>query len=129
MGIKHDPTTGLPSNDNSSYEELLQMWREEKQKRQNLELETIKQVEAAKKEADKLMINKVSMYEDKLKRKEEDINRVVEENNNYETISKSHKEINGKLQTRVKELEEDNKKLSKQIEDKDKHIKQLVDVM
>jgi len=105
------------------------MWREEKQKRQNLELETIKQVEAAKKEADKLMINKVSMYEDKLKRKEEDINRVVEENNNYETISQSHKEINGKLQTRVKELEEDNKKLSKQIEDKDKHIKQLVDVM
>ena len=77
----------------------------------------------------KLMINKVSMYEDKLKRKEEDVNRLVEENNNYETISKSHKEINGKLQTRVNELEEDNKKLSKQIEDKDKHIKQLVDVM
>ena len=129
MGIKYDPATGLPSNDNSSYEELLQMWREEKKKRQDLELETIKQVEAAKKEADKLMINKVSMYEDKLKRKEEDINRVVEENNNYETISQSHKEINGKLQTRVKELEEDNKKLSKQIEDKDKHIKQLADVM
>ena len=75
------------------------------------------------------MINKVSMYEDKLKRKEEDVNRLVEENNNYETISKSHKEINGKLQTRVSELEEDNKKLSKQIEDKDKHIKQLIDVM
>ena len=96
MGIKHDPTTGLPSNDNSSYEELLQMWREEKQKR---------------------------------KTAEDTVNRLVEENNNYETISKSHKEINGKLQTRVGELEEDNKKLSKQIEDKDKHIKQLVDVM
>tara|TARA_B100001250_G_scaffold406585_1_gene425893 strand:+ start:5281 stop:5571 length:291 start_codon:yes stop_codon:yes gene_type:complete len=96
MGIKHDPTTGLPSNDNSSYEELLQMWREEKQKR---------------------------------KTAEDTANRLVEENNNYETISKSHKEINGKLQTRVNELEEDNKKLSKQIEDKDKHIKQLVDVM
>lgn len=96
MGIKHDPTTGLPSNDNSSYEELLQMWREEKQKR---------------------------------KTAEDTVNRLVEENNNYETISKSHKEINGKLQTRVNELEEDNKKLSKQIEDKDKHIKQLVDVM
>jgi|TARA_R100000808_G_C2023521_1_gene70618 predicted RNase H-like nuclease (RuvC/YqgF family) len=96
MGIKHDPTTGLPSNDNSSYEELLQMWREEKQKR---------------------------------KTAEDTANRLVEENNNYETISKSHKEINGKLQTRVSELEEDNKKLSKQIEDKDKHIKQLVDVM
>tara|TARA_R100000234_G_scaffold98765_1_gene67337 strand:+ start:274 stop:564 length:291 start_codon:yes stop_codon:yes gene_type:complete len=96
MGIKHDPTTGLPSNDNSSYEELLQMWREEKQKR---------------------------------KTAEDTVNRLVEENNNYETISKSHKELNGKLQTRVNELEEDNKKLSKQIEDKDKHIKQLVDVM
>ena len=96
MGIKHDPTTGLPSNDNSSYEELLQMWREEKQKR---------------------------------KTAEDTANRLVEENNNYETISKSHKEINGKLQTRVNELEEDNKKLSKQIEVKDKHIKQLVDVM
>ena len=96
MGIKHDPTTGLPSNDNSSYEELLQMWREEKQKRETAE---------------------------------DTVNRLVEENNNYETISKSHKEINGKLQTRVSELEEDNKKLSKQIEDKDKHIKQLVDVM
>ena len=96
MGIKYDPTTGLPSNDNSSYEELLQMWREEKQKR---------------------------------KTAEDTANRLVEENNNYETISKSHKEINGKLQTRVSELEEDNKKLSKQIEDKDKHIKQLVDVM
>ena len=96
MGIKHDPTTGLPSNENSSYEELLQMWREEKQKR---------------------------------KTAEDTVNRLVEENNNYETISKSHKELNGKLQTRVNELEEDNKKLSKQIEDKDKHIKQLVDVM
>ena len=96
MGIKYDPATGLPSNDNSSYEELLQMWREEKQKR---------------------------------KTAEDTVNRLVEENNNYETISKSHKEINGKLQTRVSELEEDNKKLSKQIEDKDKHIKQLVDVM
>ena len=96
MGIKYDPTTGLPSNDNSSYEELLQMWREEKQKR---------------------------------KTAEDTVNRLVEENNNYETISKSHKELNGKLQTRVNELEEDNKKLSKQIEDKDKHIKQLVDVM
>ena len=96
MGIKHDPTTGLPSNDNSSYEELLQMWREEKQKR---------------------------------KTAEDTVNRLVEENNNYETISKSHKELNGKLQTRVNELEEDNKKLSKQIEDKDKHIKQFLDVM
>jgi len=92
MGIKHDPTTGLPSNDNSSYEELLQMWREEKQKR---------------------------------KTAEDTANRLVEENNNYETISKSHKEINGKLQTRVSELEEDNKKLSKQIEDAEDVISEI----
>ena len=116
MGIKNDPTTGLPSNDNSSYEELLQMWREEKKKRQEAENEVT-------------LIKGIGQNSPEVKRLKEDVNRLVEENNNYETISKSHKEINGKLQTRVNELEEDNKKLSKQIEDKDKHIKQLVDVM
>jgi len=34
-----------------------------------------------------------------------------------EEINKSHQEINGKLRTRLTEVEEDNKKLSKQIED------------
>ena len=32
-------------------------------------------------------------------------------------INKSHQELNGKLQTRLTEVEEDNKKLAKQIQD------------
>jgi len=82
MGIKYDKTTGLPSNDNKDYNTLLDMWRDEKEKRQKVE-----------------------------------------------GVNNDHQKLNGKLQVRVSELEEDNKKLSKQIEDKDKHIKQLIDVM
>ena len=82
MGIKYDKTTGLPSNDNTDYNTLLDMWRDEKEKRQKAE-----------------------------------------------GVNNDHQKLNGKLQVRVSELEEDNKKLSKQIEDKDKHIKQLIDVM
>ena len=37
MGIKYDPTTGLPSNDNTDYNTLLEMWRTEKNKRQECE--------------------------------------------------------------------------------------------
>ena len=37
MGIKYDPTTGLPSNDNTDYNTLLEMWRDEKKKRQEAE--------------------------------------------------------------------------------------------
>ena len=37
MGIKYDPTTGLPSNDDTNYNKLLEMWRDEKKKRQEAE--------------------------------------------------------------------------------------------
>jgi hypothetical protein len=37
MGVKYDPTTGLPSNDNTDYNKLLEMWRDEKKKRQEAE--------------------------------------------------------------------------------------------
>ena len=37
MGIKYDPTTGLPSNENTDYNKLLEMWRDEKKKRQEAE--------------------------------------------------------------------------------------------
>ena len=83
------------------------------------ENETYK-IEEAKKEADNLMMNKVGMYEKKLTRLKGDIDRLVEENSNYETISKSHKELNGELQKEVNELKEDNKKLAKQVEEKDR---------
>tara|TARA_R110000824_G_scaffold9968_1_gene44301 strand:- start:349 stop:759 length:411 start_codon:yes stop_codon:yes gene_type:complete len=38
-------------------------------------------------------------------------------------INKSHQELNGKLQTRLTEVEEDNKKLAKQIQDLTHQIK------
>ena len=64
------------------------------------ENETYK-IEEVKKEADNLMMNKVAMYEEKLTRLKGDIDRLVEENSNYEIISKSHKELNGQLQKEV----------------------------
>jgi uncharacterized protein YoxC len=106
------------------YEKLLSMWRDEKQRRQFAETEIINQVEKTKKEADELMIKKITMYEDKLNRKDEDITRLVEEKNNFEIISKSHKELNGELRKELDEVKEDNRKLSKQIEAVDK-VKEL----
>ena len=37
MGIIYDPTTGLPSNEDTNYQTLLEMWRDEKKKRQEVE--------------------------------------------------------------------------------------------
>ena len=37
MGVKYDPITGVPSNDNTDYNKLLEMWRDEKKKRQEAE--------------------------------------------------------------------------------------------
>ena len=37
MGVKYDPTTGLPSNEDTNYNKLLEMWRDEKKKRQEAE--------------------------------------------------------------------------------------------
>ena len=44
MGIKYDETTGLPSNDNTDYNTLLVMWRDEKKKREKAE-DRIKELE------------------------------------------------------------------------------------
>jgi len=40
-------------------------------------------------------------------------------------INEEHQRYNGKLQTRLTEVEEDNKKLSKQIEDKENVVNNL----
>ena len=40
-------------------------------------------------------------------------------------INKLHQELNGKLQTRTTELEEDNKRLSQQIEDKNNFLDKM----
>ena len=37
MGVKYDPTTGMPSNEDTNYNKLLEMWRDEKKKRQEAE--------------------------------------------------------------------------------------------
>ena len=37
MGVKYDPITGLPSNEDTNYNKLLEMWRDEKKKRQEAE--------------------------------------------------------------------------------------------
>ena len=44
MGDKYDETTGLPSNENVDYNKLLEMWRNEKKKRQEAE-DRIKELE------------------------------------------------------------------------------------
>jgi len=77
------------------YEKLLSMWRDEKQRRQFAETEIINQVEKTKKEADELMMKKITMYEDKISMLNETNKRLLEERDNFEVISKSHKELNG----------------------------------
>ena len=74
--------------------------------------EGLDQTEAAKKEADSLMIKKITKYEAEINKLNEANKRLVEENSNFQIISKSHKELNGDLQTkltaaefRIKELE------------------------
>ena len=72
--------------------------------------ETIKAVEEAKKEADKLMMNKISEYETRMAE-------LLEQDN-------ADQKLNGKRQLRINELEQDNlelhadnKKLSNQVND------------
>ena len=56
-------------------------------------------------------------FQDEISKLKEDRDRLVEENSNYETISKSHKEINGELRKELNEVKEDNKKMAKQVDD------------
>jgi thiamine kinase-like enzyme len=44
MGVKYNETTGIPSNEDTNYNKLLEMWREEKQKREKSE-DKIKELE------------------------------------------------------------------------------------
>ena len=37
MGVKYDKITGMPSNEDTNYNKLLEMWRNEKKKRQEAE--------------------------------------------------------------------------------------------
>ena len=87
------------------YNELLEMWRQEKKKRQEAEGELT-------------IIKGIGNTSPEMKTLQE---RVKELDNSLAIaleVNDKHQRYNGELQTRVTELEEDNKKLSSQIEDK-----------
>ena len=86
------------------YNELLEMWRQEKKKRQEAEgeLTIIKGIGNSSPEMREL--------QDRVKRLDDSLANALE-------INESHQRYNGKLQIRVRELDKDNKILSKQISD------------
>ena len=87
------------------------MWRDEKQRRQFAENELS-------------LIKGIGNNSPEIRELKKEIDRLTEQSNNFEIISKSHKELNGKLRKELDEVKEDNRKLSKQIEDLDK-VKEL----
>ena len=86
------------------YNELLEMWRQEKKKRQEAEgeLTIIKGIGNSSPEMREL--------QDRVKRLDDSLANALE-------INESHQRYNGNLQIRVGELEKDNRMLSKQISD------------
>ena len=90
-------------------EELREMLHKEKALRKEAEdsLAYALSDDARQKEADALMMNK------------------LERINELENINDSHKEFNGKLQLRLTEVEEDNKKLAQQVEDLSNIVQKL----
>ena len=89
----------------NDYNELLEMWRQEKKKRQEAEgeLTIIKGVGNTSPE--------MKTLQERVKQLDNSLAIALE-------VNDKHQRYNGELQTRVTELEEDNKKLSLQIEDK-----------
>ena len=86
------------------YNELLEMWRQEKKKRQEAEgeLTIIKGIGNSSPEMRELQA--------RVKQLDSSLANALE-------INESHQRYNGKLQIRVRELDKDNKILSKQISD------------
>ena len=78
MGVKYDKITGMPSNDHTDYNKLLEMWRDEKKKRQEAEGENT-------------IIKGIGQNSPEVKELKQQ--------------NKTHQELNGKLQVRVTELE------------------------
>ena len=95
----------------ADYETLLKMWREEKKKRQEAEGETT-------------IVKGIGMNSPEMKEAKERVKELENSLSIALEINESHQRYNGKLQTRVTDLEEDNKKLTKQIND---HIKKYED--
>ena len=89
----------------NDYNELLEMWRQEKNKRQEAEGELT-------------IIKGIGNTSPEMKTLQE---RVKELDNSLAIaleVNDKHQRYNGELQVRVTELEEDNKKLAQQVEDK-----------
>ena len=100
---------GLGAEDD--YNKLLDMWRDEKKRRQfaENELSLIKAVGNNSPE--------MKAYQLENERLKDDRDRLAEENSNWDVINKSHKELNGELRKELNEVKADNKKLAKQIDD------------
>ena len=100
---------GLGAEDD--YNKLLDMWRDEKKRRQfaENELSLIKAVGNNSPE--------MKAYQLENERLKDDRDRLAEENSNWDVINKSHKELNGELRKELDEVKADNKKLAKQIDD------------
>tara|TARA_R100001443_G_C3258435_1_gene154992 strand:- start:193 stop:576 length:384 start_codon:yes stop_codon:yes gene_type:complete len=93
------------------YNTLLDMWRDEKKRRQMAEgeLSIVKGIGNNSPE--------MKAYKLENQRLKEDLDRLVEENHNFEVINKSHKELNGEIRKELDEVRADNKKLARQIDD------------
>ena len=77
MGVKYDPTTGLPSNEDTNYNKLLEMWRTEKKKKEEAEEALTKALAGDDRvaESDKIIMKKMEEIENlkaALARAEED---------------------------------------------------------
>jgi len=66
-------------------------------------------IENVKKDADKLMINKITKYERKIAELEEALANSLE-------VNESHQRLNGKLQVRITELEDETQKIHKHLD-------------
>ena len=86
------------------YDELLEMWRQEKKKRQEAEGELT-------------IIKGIGNTSPEMKDLQARIKQLDDSLANALEINESHQRYNGKLQVRVGELERDNKILSKQVSD------------
>jgi len=86
------------------YDELLEMWRQEKKKRQEAEGELT-------------IIKGIGNTSPEMKDLQARIKQLDDSLANALEINESHQRYNGKLQTHITELERDNKILSKQVSD------------
>ena len=96
----------------NDYNELLEMWRQEKNKRQEAESELT-------------IIKGIGNTSPEMKTLQERVKQLDNSLAIALEIDDKHQRYNGELQTRVTELEEDNKRLSHQIEDKNNFLNKI----